>query len=165
MSHSVAAEHCCDADRCSITFAALASALIITGGLVAAVNSAAPFTHGSWLAAYLVLVGGVSQFVLGLGRLALPAPLPSAQLRRAQVVLWNAGSLVVVGGVLTDVAPLVTLGSAFVLAALACFAAGARLAREAPGALGLMVAYHAVVMVLAVSVIIGSVLAYATPGG
>ena len=40
---------------------AVASALIVAGGLVAAVDGAAPFAHGSWLAAYLVLVGGVAQ--------------------------------------------------------------------------------------------------------
>jgi hypothetical protein len=42
-------------------FLAFAGALIAAGGAGAAVNSAAPFGHGSWLAAYLVFVGGVSQ--------------------------------------------------------------------------------------------------------
>jgi hypothetical protein len=57
-------------DRSTVRFLASASVLIVAGGAVAAVNSAAPFGHGSWLAAYLVLVGGVSQVVLGAGRLA-----------------------------------------------------------------------------------------------
>jgi len=58
-------------DRSTVMFLASASVLIVAGGAVAAVNSAAPFGHGSWLAAYLVLVGGVSQGVLGAGRLGL----------------------------------------------------------------------------------------------
>jgi hypothetical protein len=61
-------------DRSTVRFLASASVLIVAGGAVAAVNSAAPFGHGSWLAAYLVLVAGVSQVVLGAGRLALRAP-------------------------------------------------------------------------------------------
>ena len=61
-------------DRSTVMFLTSASVLIVAGGAVAAVNSAAPFGHGSWLAAYLVLVGGVSQGVLGAGRLALQAP-------------------------------------------------------------------------------------------
>lgn len=40
-------------------FTAVARTMIVAGGVVAAINSAAPFAHGSWLAAYLVLVGGV----------------------------------------------------------------------------------------------------------
>src|SRR4051812_49961439 len=55
-------------------FVVLAVVMIVVGGLVAAVNSAAPFAHGSWLAAYLVLVGGFSQSVLCGGRCLLSAP-------------------------------------------------------------------------------------------
>jgi hypothetical protein len=54
-------------DRSTSAFLASSGVLIVAGGAVAAVNSAAPFGHGSWLAAYLVLVGGVSQVVLGPG--------------------------------------------------------------------------------------------------
>ena len=82
-------------DRSTVVFLACAGVLIVAGGAVAAVNSATPFGHGSWLAAYLVLVGGVSQGVLGAGRLALHAPRPTPALLRAQLVLWNLGSLAV----------------------------------------------------------------------
>jgi hypothetical protein len=41
-------------------------------------------THGSWLAAYLVLVGGVAQLLLGVGSLALPAPTDFTVLMRAR---------------------------------------------------------------------------------
>ena len=41
-------------DAETLAFVTLAGVLIVAGDLVAAVNSAAPFAHGSWLAAYLV---------------------------------------------------------------------------------------------------------------
>ena len=78
---------------------------------MAAVNSAAPFAHGSWLAAYLVLVAGVSQVLLGVGRRALLVREPPRRLIRAQVLLWNAGSVAVPAGVLGDATLLVTAGS------------------------------------------------------
>lgn len=71
------------------TFAVAAGTMIVAGGLVAAINSAAPFAHGSWLAAYLVLVGGVAQLLLGVGCLVLPEPRLSARLRRAS---WGCGT-------------------------------------------------------------------------
>jgi hypothetical protein len=129
---------------------------------VAAVNSAAPFGHGSWLAAYLVLVGGVSQVVLGAGRLALHAPPRTRGLPPAQLALWNIGSLAVPAGVLGDAPMLVTAGSAALLCALALFAAEARgLRREVRGR---AVVYLAIVVALAMSVVIGSALADAAPG-
>ena len=85
-------------DRSTSAFLGSAGVLIVAGGAVAAANSAPPFGHGSWLAAYLVLVGGVSQVLLGAGRLALRAPRPSRAVRRAQLVLWNLGSLAVPPG-------------------------------------------------------------------
>jgi hypothetical protein len=143
-------------------FLACAGVLIVAGGGVAAVNSAVPFGHGSWLAAYLVLVGGVSQGVLGAGRLALDVPPLSRALSPAQLVLWNVGALAVPAGVLGGAPALVTAGSVALLCALALFAAEARgvrreLRRRA-------VVYLAIVVGLAVSVVIGSALAVAAPG-
>jgi hypothetical protein len=149
-------------DRSTVRFLASASVLIVAGGAVAAVNSAAPFGHGSWLAAYLVLVGGVSQVVLGAGRLALHAPPLTRGLPPAQLALWNIGSLAVPAGVLGDAPMLVTAGSAALLCALALFAAEARgLRREVRGR---AVVYLAIVVALAMSVVIGSALADAAPG-
>jgi hypothetical protein len=143
-------------------FLACAGVLIVAGGGVAALNSAAPFGHGSWLAAYLVLVGGVSQGVLGAGRLALHAPPRTRTLSPAQLVLWNIGSLAVPAGVLGDAPTLVTAGSVALLCALALFATEARgLRREVRGR---AVVYLAIVTGLAVSVVIGSALADAAPG-
>lgn len=138
-------------------FAGLAALLIVAGGLVAAVNSAAPFAHGSWLAAYLVLVGGVSQLLLGGGPLVLPAPDRSARLRRAQLGLWNAGTAAVAVGVFTDLTAIVFAGSAVVLAALGCFALGS--GRGRAGARRRVTLYRLAIGSLAISVVVGCVLA------
>jgi hypothetical protein len=149
-------------DPSTSAFLALSGVLIVAGGAVAAVNSAAPFAHGSWLAAYLVLVGGVSQVVLGAGRLALRAPRPTPARLRTQLVLWNLGSLAVPAGVLADAPMLVTVGSAALLWALALFAAGASGVR--PEVRVRTVVYLAIVVGLAASVVVGSALAGAVPG-
>ena len=146
----------------TLAFVGVAGVLIVAGGLVAAVNSAAPFDHGSWLAAYLVLVGGVAQLVLSAGGLALPAPVCSTWLRRAQLALWNVGIAIVAVGVFTDLPDVVVAGSVVVLGALAAFAYGAGPTR--PQAAGRVTLYRLVVIVLAISVVIGSVLAGAAPG-
>lgn len=134
-------------------FAASAGALIVAGGLVAAVNSASPFAHGSWLAAYLVLVGGASQVALGLAPLALPVAPPSVRLARSQLVLWNAGALIVPAGVLVGSLAVVAIGSAALLAALACFVAGAQPAGASRP--GRVLAYRGLVVVLGTSVFVG----------
>ena len=149
-------------DRPTVRFLASASVLIVAGGAVAAVNSAAPFGHGSWLAAYLVLVGGVSQVVLGAGRLALRAPRATPALLRAQLVLWTLGSLAVPAGVLADAPTLVTVGSVALLWALALFATGAR-GCDARCASVRSSTWRSVVG-LAASVVVGSALADAVPG-
>lgn len=143
-------------------FVALAGVMIVAGGLVAAINSAAPFAHGSWLAAYLVLVGGVAQLVLGVGCLALPAPRLSARMRRAQLTLWNAGNAAVAAGVLTGAVGLVITGSVVLLAALAGFALGAGPAPT--NGRGRLFLYRLAILALAWSVVIGSLLAD-TPKG
>jgi hypothetical protein len=77
-------------------------------------------------------------------------------------VLWNLGSLAVPAGVLADASPLVTVGSFALLRALALFAAGASgVRREVRGR---ALAYLAIVVGLAVSVVVGSALADAVPG-
>jgi hypothetical protein len=146
--------------RSTVGFVVCGGVLIVAGGVVAAVNSAAPFTHGSWLAAYLVLVGGVAQVLLASGRAAIGSG-SGRQLGR--LMLWNFGSLAVPAGVLSDTTAWVTFGSVALLWALAlCAPAGFH---PAPGRRARAVAYLALVVSLAASVVVGSVLADAAPGG
>jgi hypothetical protein len=134
-----------------------AGLLIVAGGLVAAVNSAAPFAHGSWLSAYLVLVGGVAQALLAIGRDRLPGAHPATQRRRPELLLWNGGTLAVAAGVLVGAPAFVALGSGGLLVALASF--GAATAAGAPRRWRL--AYHGLILALAASVVVGCALAFA----
>lgn len=154
---------CHRVDGYTWAFAAAAGSMIIGGGLVAAINSAVPFAHGSWLAAYLVLVGGVAQLLLGVGCLVLPEPRLSARLRGAQVGLWNAGNVVVLGGVLGERFALVLAGSLLVLAALAGFAIGAGPGWSHPG--GRLIFYRVSILGLGASVVVGGLLANSSSGG
>jgi hypothetical protein len=140
-------------------FVGIAGVLVIAGGVVAAVNSAAPFAHGSWLAAYLVLVGGVAQIALGAGAAALAPGDRSARLAPAQLLLWNVGSIAVPGGVLAGERVLVALGSIALLAALAAFAASVRGTRAGAGRTG----YQLLIAALVISVLVGSTLGDAAP--
>ena len=139
-------------------FATVGAAMVVAGGIVAAINSPAPFAHGSWLAAYLVLVAGVAQVGLGAGRAALPLPARAPRAARAEFGLWNAGNVVVVAGVLLDAPAIVVAGSVALLAALASFAAGTRGARS-PG----VAVYRLAIVGLATSVLVGCALAGAAP--
>jgi hypothetical protein len=148
--------------RSTIAFVVCGGTLIVAGGVVAAVNSAAQFDHGSWLAAYLVLVGGTAQILLAAGRAALLAGDREPAGLRLQLVLWNVGSLAVPAGVLADAAGWVTAGSVALLLALALFAQAGVHAGRAQRARA--IAYLVLVIALASSVLVGSALADAAPG-
>lgn len=148
--------------RSTIAFVVCGGSLIVAGGVVAAVNSAAPFAHGSWLAAYLVLVGGTAQILLAGGRAALVSGADRPGGLRLRLLLWNFGSLAVPAGVLADTAGWVTAGSVALLLALALFAqAGLTAGRARRRG---RIAYLALVVGLAASVVVGSALADAAPG-
>ena len=151
------------AARERLPFLAVAAVMIVAGGLVAAVNGAAEFAHGSWLAAYLVLVGGVAQLVLGFGCLLLPQAAAPPSLGRLQLGLWNLGTLTVAGGVLGSLFGVVLAGSVIVAAALVAFASGTG-PMHGPGSRR-VIAYRAVIGLLIVSVLVGGVLAHTSPSG
>jgi hypothetical protein len=146
-----------------LVFLAVAGVMIVAGGLVAAVNGATSFAHGSWLAAYFVLVGGVAQSALGIGCLLLPQAECPPTLRRVQLGLWNVGTLTVAGGVLGNLFGVVLAGSIVVAAALVCFASGSGPMRN-PGRNGVIV-YRLLIGLLVISVLVGGGLAHGNPGG
>ena len=90
---------------------------IVAGGLVAAVTGPLDLVHGSWAAAYLVLVGGIGQLALGWVPGVLARPTDG---RSAWVVLlaWNLGNAAVIAGTLTDRTLGVDVGSALLVLAL-----------------------------------------------
>jgi hypothetical protein len=88
------------------------------GGLVAAAAAVAPFEHGSWLAAYLVLVAGVAQVTLSVGQATL-APRPTAtRTLVVELIAWNTGNAAVVAGTLAGLTLLVDIGGALLLLTL-----------------------------------------------
>ncbi len=134
---------------------------VIAGGLVAAVTAPAPTEHGTWAAAYLVLVGGVAQIGLALGQ-AMFSARTSIRLAAVQAVGWNVGNAAVLGGTLLGVFVLVDAGGALLVMALVLLGrgvspAGARAATG--GAKWCLYGYRLLLLILLVSIPVGLVLA------
>jgi hypothetical protein len=143
----------------------LGVASIVAGGLVAAVVAHDPSEKPVWASSYLVLVAGLGQLGLVLGRALLaPRPPTSGAVARdfAVFALGNAG---VVVGTLVDAVWLVDVGGALLVVALALMVWGVRAGVEAvehrPQAwvVGLLWVYRVLVVVLLVSIPVGLVLA------
>jgi hypothetical protein len=149
-------------------YACAGASFLIAGAGVAAWNSVHPLDHGWWLASFLALVGGIAQLLLGAGQRAL-AELPSlgrahhATLRQA--ALWNAGTLLVPLGVLADVRLPVVAGSLVLLAALVRLAVDLRRADPPPArpVAHRRAPFVSLLAFLAVSVLVGTVLAWDLP--
>jgi hypothetical protein len=105
-------------------FVVVGASCVVTGGLTAAVARPTGFAEGSWLAAYLVLVGGVAQVAMGSGQALLARRPPSARLVAAELVVWNVGMVCVVAGTLLPAVALTLLGGIATAAALAAFLKG-----------------------------------------
>jgi len=139
-------------------FAAVAGLAIVGGGIVAAVTRPTGFGNGSWLAAYLVLVVGVAQALLGGGQAVMAERPPAASTVRAELVTWNLGAAAVVVGTLVTAPVLTTLGGVATAVALVLFLLGVRRVGASPAWLPFV--YRALVAVVLVSVPIGLVLAW-----
>jgi hypothetical protein len=138
---------------CSI----LGTASIIVGGLVAAVTSPLQLAHGSWAAAYLVLVNGVAQIALGASQAALAAK-PSRAAVVGELVAWNAGSVAVIGGTLMRLPLIVDAGGLLLVIALAMMIATVRGKAAGPG--WALWTYRLLLVIVLVSIPIGLVLAH-----
>jgi hypothetical protein len=154
--------------RLRFLYTASAAAFLLAAAAVAVGRGVQPFDHGWWLVSYLALVGGVSQLLLGAGRLMLaatPASPPGRRTAWAEWTLWNVGTLLVPVGVLADTAEVVAAGSVVLLVALSLFAAASRTPAAGPAPdHGLYLwAYRGLVVFLAGSVVVGAGLAEALP--
>jgi hypothetical protein len=148
----------------------VSGAFLLAGALGVVVNTASPFQHGWWLVAYLSLVGGLSQLLLGAGLYVLAertqSPTPPDRLLLAQVGLWSLGTAAVAAGDLAGRRLVLLLGSTLLLIDLALFAMGlSRLRHDAAHhAPAWERCYAALLVFLAISVLVGSSLAGALPG-
>ena len=153
--------------RPDLTAAALAS--FAAAAVVLAIRVLEPFNHGSWLVAYLVLVGFLAQLLLGRGQAALLSagglPAPPRGVRLEQALLWNFGVIAVPTGVLTDTRLAVVVGSVSLLAALASLWETAR--PRLPGSdarpTRLGWAYALLLLTMTASTLIGTALAWDIP--
>ncbi len=139
-------------------FAVIGSLCIIGGGIVAAVSRPTDFVAGSWVAAYLVLVGGVAQILLGVGQAALTTQPVRDSTAAAEAVLWNVGVIATIGGTLASAPALTTIGGLATAAALLAFLVAVR--RQGDREIRLALAFQALVTVVLLSVPIGLTLAW-----
>jgi hypothetical protein len=144
------------------TFVVIGSIFVVAGGLVAAVSGPTSFERGSWLAAYLVLVGGVAQIVLGAGQAWLADRVPPDRSTRFEAWSWNAGVATVVIGTLASMPVLTSLGGLASAAALWLFLAGVRTVRPASRVVALL--YRGVAAIVLVSIPVGIALAWTRHG-
>ncbi|MEO6123798.1 MAG: hypothetical protein ABIR32_08810 [Ilumatobacteraceae bacterium] len=143
--------------RPSVPFLSTGTVAIIAGGMAAAVTGPTDWSHGSWVAAFLVLVAGVAQIGLGAGQASLAPAAPNSRVAAAECVLWNIGCTAVVAGTLLSAPIAVTVGSAPLVAALAI----ATFVVRGVGRQRLLLAlYRVLLVVLLVSIPIGSILAW-----
>lgn len=148
-----------------LSFAAASTAFAAAAVVVAAINAVAPFARGWWLVAYLVLVGGAAQLLLGVGQFVLVhrlgIPPPRRGLRNWQLALWNLGTIVVAAADVARAPVVVACGSISLALALVLFASVLRSARRDAlrRAAGLERGYQAVIAFMAVSVVVGTLLA------
>lgn len=147
-------------DRAAAVFFGLGSGFVVLGGLVAAVTGPLSLAHGSWLAAYLVLVCGAAQCALGLAQQRLAALPVHPRTVRTQLTCWNVGNAAVIAGTLTAVPAVVDVGGVLVVIPLLLTIRAVRKSPRRLPALG----YSAVMAVLIVSIPIGLVLAHLRHG-
>jgi len=142
----------------TMAFGVVALLCVVGGGLVAAVTGPLHLEHGSWAAAYLVLVGGVAQGALGAGQYFLAPQRFTGWKVVAELVAWNSASAAVIGGTLIGNPWVVDAGGGLLVASLALMFQTVR----GPGAQPrwALWGYRALLVVMGVSIPIGLLLAH-----
>jgi hypothetical protein len=113
-----------------IRFFAPAIAFLLAAAVAAVLARVGVLNDGRWLALHLAFLGGVSQLVLGAGQYFVAAFLatdpPPRPLVGAQLICWNAGTVLVAVGVPTGATSVAAVGAALIAAGLVLFAVGLR---------------------------------------
>lgn len=104
--------------RAAASFVLIGLGLVIGGGLLSAALAPTASYHSSWAVAYVVLVAGVAQGVLGLGQAVLTSGAVSAGVRQAELWCWNLGNAAVIVGTLSDVPVVLYIGCVALIATL-----------------------------------------------
>lgn len=140
-------------------------ACIVAGGLLAAATAYVTTQKTAWATAYLVLVGGMAQVALGA---AVAWLAPTASRRSAWWVLlgWNLGNAGVLTGQLAGILALTDIGTVILVASLVTVLiavggwGGRKTADAPPPHPGVLWAFRGLVILLAVTMPIGVILAH-----
>ena len=108
----IPANHCRSraTDRPESILFIVGSCCVVLGGLVAAVTGPLKLDHGSWLAAYLVLVCGAAQCAIGIAQPQLAALPVRARSYWIELICWNVGNAAVITGTLAGLPIVADLG-------------------------------------------------------
>lgn len=141
----------------------LVALLGLAAGLVTlAIRISTSFERGSWLVAYLLLVGFLGPFLLARGQRRLD---PEGRRECLQAALWALGVIAVPAGVFADARVLVAVGAVALWGSLTVMVADFSRARGDEGSkpVRLLRAHAVVVAVMAISAGIGLGLAWDRP--
>jgi hypothetical protein len=145
-------------NKSAIPFLTLGGISLILGGVVSAASAGSPSYTSAWAVAYLVLVGGVAQLVLGIGQAELASKKLPATLLAAEAALLNLSTVAVLLGTLLAAPALTYVGAGLLVIALVAFIWAVRGASQhLPW---LLWAFRIMVVVLLVSAPIGLVIAH-----
>lgn len=139
-------------------FKVIGTAWIVSGGLVAAVTSPLRLEHGSWAAAYQVLVAGVAQYAFGAAQNALAPVQPSRRTIAVELAAWNVGSAAVIGGTIARMPLIVDGGGLLLVVALALMIRSVR--GKGAGPAWALWTYRILLVTILVSIPIGLTLAH-----
>ena len=149
-------------NRTAIPFLVIGGISIIAGGVISAVAAASPSYIASWAVAYIVLVAGVAQLVLGIGQAQLTSTQPPTWVIVAEAVALNLANVAVLIGSLAEIRVLSYIGAALLVIALVLFVWAVRGNHSRNR--WLLYAFRAIVVILAVTAPIGLVIAHSRMG-
>jgi len=147
--------------RSGLPFAVVGSACIVAGGLISAIAAPSASENSSWAVAYLVLIGGVAQVVVGVSQSRLAPRRLSPAFLLAEFLTWNLGNVAVIAGQLLGYQFVVDAGGVVLGSSLVLLLAGVRgvLPRVAWERRSLY-AYRLILLMVLVSIPIGLVVGH-----
>ena len=144
--------------RSAIPFLSVGGVSVIAGGLLSAATAPTPSYTASWAVAYIVLVAGVVQLVLGIGQAQLAPHQPSGRILALECVTFNLANVAVLAGTVIGAAWIVDIGAALIVIALALFIWSVRGTGSANR--WMLYGFRAVIVIVLVTTPIGLVIAH-----
>lgn len=105
----------------ALPFAIMGTIAVVGGALLSAALAPTPSYHGNWAVAYIVLVAGVGQIVLGVGQTAATAGTVRPAIIAVQVLLLNLGAAATVAATVGDIPALLYVAAVLQMVALVSF--------------------------------------------